>query len=112
MIPERHEAEEERGQLGDPREGQVRDDLHLGAARSRHTEAEAGQLLFLLVFFKLFFVVLACHLLVLYGFDRHFRASVLFTRSNPVNKSQLHFWGEHRELNLGCWVRSKNATTA
>ena len=61
LIAERDEAEEERGQLGDPREGQVRDDLHLGAARSRHPEAEAGQLLFFLVIIKVFFVVLACH---------------------------------------------------
>ena len=38
----------------------------------------------------IFFVLLACRLPVLNGFDRHFQASVHFTLSSVVNKSKQH----------------------
>ena len=46
--------------------------------------------IFIMVMFFRFFVVLACHLPVLDGFDWHFQASVHLTLSSAVNKSQRH----------------------
>ena len=59
-----------------------------------------------------FFVVLACHLLVLDGFVWHFQASV-HTLSSAVNKSQqlLKTFGNAENQTRGCWVRSANATS-
>ena len=55
----------------------------------------------------LFFCSTSCHWLVLDGFDCHFQASVHFTLSSAVNKSQRHqkipekFFWECRESNPG-----------
>ena len=65
----------------------------------------------------MFFVVLACHLPILDGFDMHFQASVHFTLSSAINKSQWHwkiqekFFGNAVNQTQGCWVSSKNYTS-